>query len=230
MRSCSCYIIISIEQKTLAHIQPKWIYLLITGSGLNKQQNRRFTVKTKIVKEMMVPLSDYATVSEDANLYDVIIALEEAQKKFDQTRYRHRAVLVYDKNRHIIGKVSQLDVLRGLEPKYDEIGHKRNISHYGFSRKFLASLREQFRLFDKPMDEICQKGASLKVKTLMHTPTEGEYVNENDSLDVAIHRLVMGHHLSLLVTKDDNIKNITGILRKTDVFMEVCEAIKSCSR
>jgi CBS domain-containing protein len=186
-------------------------------------------VKTKIVKDMMVPLSDYATVSEDSTLYDAIIALEEAQKKFDQSRYRHRAVLIFDKNRHITGKVSQFDVLRALEPKYDEMGPKRGISHYGFSKKFLVSLREQFSLFDKPMDEICRKGALLKVKNIMHTPMEGEYVNENDSMDMAIHRLVMGRHLSLLVTKDDNIKNITGILRKTDVFMEICEAIKSCN-
>ena len=98
----------------------------------------------------------------------------------------------------------------------------------GFSKKFLRSLREQFRLFDKPMEEICKKTAKLKAKNIMYIPTEGEYVNENDSLDVAIHRLVMGHHQALLVTKDDNIKNIVGILRKTDVFMEVCEAIKSC--
>ena len=185
-------------------------------------------MKTKIVKDLMVPLADYATASEDATLYEAIIALEEAQKKFDQTRYRHRSILIYDKNKHITGKLSQLDILRALEPKYDEIGNRRGISHYGFSKKLLCTLREQFSLFDKPMEEICQKAALLKAKDIMYTPTEREYVNENDSLDVAIHRLVMGHHLSLLVTKDDNIKNITGILRKTDVFMEVCEVIKAC--
>lgn len=185
-------------------------------------------MKTKIVKDLMIPLSDYATVSEDATLYDAIIALEEAQKKFDQTKYRHRAILIYDKNRHITGKLSQLDILRALEPKYDEIGNRRGISHYGFSKKLLCTLREQFSLFDKPMEEICQKAALLKAKDIMYTPTEREFVSENDSLDVAIHRLVMGYHQALLVTKGDNIKNITGILRKTDVFMEVCEAIKAC--
>jgi len=184
-------------------------------------------MKTKIVKDLMVPLSEYATVSEDSTLYDAIIALEEIQKKFDQTRYRHRAILIYDKNRHITGKVSQLDILRALEPKYDEMGEGRGISHYGFSKKFLRSLREQFRLFDKPMEEICKEAALLKVKKIMYTPTEGEYVNDNDSLDVAIHRLVMGHHQALLVTKDGDIKNIVGILRKTDVFMEICGVIKS---
>ncbi len=182
-------------------------------------------MKTKIVKDLMVPLSEYATVSEDSTLYDAIIALEEAQKKFDQTRYRHRSILIYDENRHITGKVSQLDVLRALEPKYDEMG--KGIPHHGFSKNFLRSLREQFSLFDKPIEEICQKAALLKVKNIMYTPVEGEYVKENDSLDVAVHRLVMGHHQALLVTKDGDIKNIVGILRKTDVFMEICEVIKS---
>lgn len=185
-------------------------------------------MKTKIVKDMMVPISEYATVSENSTLYDAIIALEDIQKKFDQTRYRHRAILVYNEDRHITGKISQLDILRALEPKYDQIGSRRGISHYGFSKKLLKTLREQFSLFDKPMEEICKKTAKLKAKNIMYTLTEGEYVNENDSLDVAIHRMVMGHHQSLLVTKDDDIKNITGILRKTDVFMEVCEAIKAC--
>ena len=186
-------------------------------------------MKTKIVKDLMVPLSEYATVSEDATLYDAIIALEEAQKKFDQTRYRHRAILVYDENRHITGKISQLDILRALEPKYDEMGERRRgISHYGFSKKLLKTLREQFSLFDKPMEEICKKTAMLKAKNVMYTPTEGEYVNENDSLDIGIHRLVMGQHQALLVTKDGDNKNIIGVLRKTDVFIEVCEAIKAC--
>ncbi len=186
-------------------------------------------MKTKIVKDLMVPLADYATVSEDATLYNAIIALEEAQNKFDQSRYRHRAILIYDKNRHITGKISQLDILRALEPKYDEMDNRRGMSHYGFSKKFLRTLREQFSLFDKPLEEICQKAALLKVKNIMYTPTEGEYVNENDSLDIAIHRLVMGRHQSLLVAKGGDTKNIIGVLRKTDVFMEVCEAIKACN-
>ena len=41
----------------------------------------------------MVPLSEYATVTEDANLYEAVLSLEEAQEKFEDkhTRYRHRA-------------------------------------------------------------------------------------------------------------------------------------------
>ena len=75
-----------------------------------------------LVKEMMVPLEDYATVSEDATLYEAVRALEEAQKNFNTHSYKHRAVLVYDRRKKIVGKVSQFDVLKSLEPKYQEVG------------------------------------------------------------------------------------------------------------
>ncbi len=53
-------------------------------------------MKTFTVLDLMVPLSEYATVSDDASLCDAIVALEKAQEEFDQTRYRHRAILVFD--------------------------------------------------------------------------------------------------------------------------------------
>jgi predicted transcriptional regulator len=59
----------------------------------------------------------------------------------------------------------------------------------------------------------------------MHTPTEGEYVSEDASLEVAIHQLIMGHHQSLLVTRK---KKIVGILRLTDVFAAVFHKMKEC--
>ena len=45
----------------------------------------------------MVPLDEYATVSDSATLYDAVLALEEAQEKFDNRPYKHRAILVFNK-------------------------------------------------------------------------------------------------------------------------------------
>jgi hypothetical protein len=77
-------------------------------------------VKSFLMKDLMVPLSEYATVTEDATLYEAVLALEAAQENFEDkhTRYCHRAILILDKDGHVIGKLSQLDVLRALEPKY----------------------------------------------------------------------------------------------------------------
>jgi CBS domain-containing protein len=52
----------------------------------------------------------------------------------------------------------------------------------------------------------------------MQTPTPGEYVSEDSSLDTAIHKLVAGTHLSLLVTRNEKI---VGVLRISDVFAAV---------
>lgn len=182
-------------------------------------------MKSTIVKDLMVPLAEYPTVFKEATLFEAVMALEKAQEAFDQSRYRHRAILIFDENNHIIGKISQLDALRALEPRYGEIGDMKSLSRAGFSPQFLKSMLEHNSLWEKPLDHVCQKAANLKVKTFMYTPVEGEYVEEDASLDQAIHQLVMGHHQSLLVTGE---KKIVGVLRLTDVFKQVFEAMKVC--
>ena len=55
------------------------------------------------VKELMVPLSEYATVPVGSTLFDAVLALEEAQEEFDHTKYKHRAILILDENNRVIG-------------------------------------------------------------------------------------------------------------------------------
>jgi CBS domain-containing protein len=173
----------------------------------------------------MIPFAEYSTASEEATLFEAVMALEKAQEKFDQSRYRHRAVLIYDKEGNFVGKVSQLDILRALEPKYETMGIPGSLSRFGLTQQFQKTMLEQLRFWDKPMDDICKKAARIKVKEFMYTPDEGEYINEDASLDKAINQLVMGRHQSLLVMKDEKI---VGILRKTDVFMEIVREMKAC--
>jgi len=183
-------------------------------------------MKTRKVKDLMVPLVEYATVNEEASLHAAVLALEEAQKHFRQDRYKHRAILVLDKSKHVVGKLSQLDVIKGLEGGYKKMGDFKGISHTGFSTEFIKSMVDKYDLWQKPLEDICRRSPHIKVKDIMYTPTEGEYVHQEATLDQALHQLVVGHHQSLLVTKDG--KEIVGILRLTDVFQEVCEMIKVC--
>jgi CBS domain-containing protein len=182
-------------------------------------------MKSIKIKELMIPLAKYATVSEDATLYEAVVALEEAQKKFDGERDRHRAILVLDKENRVVGKVSQWDILKGLEPRYDQIGHLKETSRYGFSPDFIRSMMDSYGLWRKPLEDICRKAGEMQVKALMYAPDEGEYVADEATLDQAIHLLVMGHHQSLLVKSGDAI---VGILRLSDVFREICRMIKTC--
>ena len=182
-------------------------------------------MKALTVRDLMVPLSEYATVNEKATLGDVAAALEAAQGRFEHSRYPHRAVLVLNDQGNVVGKVGLIDILRALEPKYADVEQRSSRFHSGFSREFMKSLMERHQLWQEALRDICSEAAERNVKGFMVTPTEGEYVDEDASLDEAIHQLVMGRHQSILVLRQ---KKIVGILRLTDVFETVSNMILQC--
>ena len=178
-----------------------------------------------LVKDIMIPLDQYATVHEDANLYEAVMALEECQARQDIPD--PRAVLVVGKKNHVVGKLSLLDVIKALEPSYEKILESRpGSARFGFSHRFLKLLADDYKLWSNPLDQICRKAADIKVKDIMYSPsTEGEFVSEDATLPEALHQVIMGHHQSLLVMKN---KRITGILRVKELFGQVVESMKSC--
>lgn len=178
------------------------------------------------VKDRMVPLQEYATVSQDADLQQAVMALEKAQEEWGKAGYKHRAILVLDAKGTVVGKLSQWDVIRALEPKYDELFDFDRLSHFGFNPSFVKGMLKDHSLWEHPLDDICRAAGRLKVTDIMYTPQREEYVEENASLTEAIHLLIVGRHQSLLVTNQAG--GIVGILRLSDVFEEVCERIKVC--
>jgi CBS domain-containing protein len=181
-------------------------------------------VKSIKVKELMVSLSDYAAVSQEATLYEAVLALDEAQKRLHRDRYPHRAVLVLDAEEHVIGKLSQWDFIRALEPRYNEIIDFNSLTRFGFNAEFIRSMIRDQGLWQQPLDNLCEKASQIQVKDVMYTPAEGEYLQEDATLDEGIHQLVIGHHQSLLVTRDSRV---VGVLRISDVFSEICRIMKS---
>ena len=59
----------------------------------------------------------------------------------------------------------------------------------------------------------------------MQTLTEGEYVEPDAPLEMAIHQMVAEDHLSLLVARGNQIQ---GVLRLSDVFAAVFHTMKEC--
>lgn len=182
-------------------------------------------MKTKMVKDLMVPLSEYATVQEDATLHDAVTALKKAQATFDQAKYRHRAILVIDAEQQVVGKVNLHAILKSLEPKYEDMFSDTGHAHMGFTRKYQKSMFESLKLWQDPMDQICEKADQIKVDAFMARPKESQMIEPDAPLGEAIHQLVLGHHQSLLVTKDNRV---VGVLRLTDAADYVCEAIMAC--
>jgi CBS-domain-containing membrane protein len=178
------------------------------------------------VKDIMVPLDEYATVSEDATLVEAIRALEKAQERYRKGKYLHRAVLVLNSQKQLVGKLSQHDVIRALEPNYQRIVDLNTVSRFGIDPIQIETMVKDYGLWNAPLPSLCHAAARLKVKEVMYTPVAGEYIEENAFITVAFHRLVVGSRNSLLVT--DRRKKIVGVLKLTDVFALVCRAIETC--
>jgi len=176
------------------------------------------------VKELMVPISEYATVPMGTTLLEAIHVLERAQEAYTISKYQHRAILVLDEESNVVGKIGQLRVLKAVETRPDLDSEIEELKSFNFSEEYMAHRRDQYRMRGPIMDmKALATAAAKKVEEFMQKPTPGEFVSEDCSLDVAIHKLVAGTHLSLLVTRD---RQIVGILRIADVFAAVYHEMK----
>jgi CBS domain-containing protein len=172
-----------------------------------------------LVKDLMVPISEYATVAVGTTLLDALRDLERAQEAYTVSKYQHRAILVLGDDGKVVGKISQLRALKAIQPELEVTEELDEMRHFKFSESFLSELRDLHRFRGKIISkDTLREAAGKKVEEFMQTPTPGEYVSEDCNLDTAIQRLVAGAHMSLLVTRNDRI---VGVLRISDVFAAV---------
>ena len=182
------------------------------------------------VKDLMVPLHEYTTVSQDATLGEALVILENAQKEIDPSRSRHRIILVDDMNKDVVGETTIRDILRVLEPqdrKLPNIGVRSSAgygeeSSTGYGEEFMKVI-EELPLWTEPLKSICVKATKLKVRDIMYVPSDVEYVDDCATLADVVHQ-VLGGDQHFLFTMRDN--RIMGILRRTDVFRKIREKAK----
>ena len=182
-------------------------------------------MRTVMVKELMVPIEEYATVPEEANLFEAVHALEEAQKAVDPVKHKHRAILVLNREKSVVGRLDMFDILMALEPKYGELEATGALSRSGFSPELIRSMLNDNMMWSEPLQFICSRAPQLSVKEFMETPADGIYIEEDATLGEAIHQLIVRRYQALLVNRD---QKVVGILRLSDVFTTICDAIKTC--
>ncbi len=175
----------------------------------------------KTVKDLMLPLDEYATISHDSTIQEALVALNKAQLALTYDRHRHRAVLVLDDSGKIVGKLSQWAILRSLEPKYLNNDDISSLSRTGLTDEFIQSLRDSLSLFTGSLQQMCREAAKIRVKDAM-IPTV-ESIHESAPLSEAIHRFVLSHTQSMIVTRK---REVVGVLRLSDTFSEVADTIQ----
>lgn len=172
------------------------------------------------VKEVMIPISNYVTVKKETSLVEVMQALETERSG---ANHAHRDAIVVDDDGKLIGKVTMIDIFRSLEPNYKRV----DLESGGgvLTADFVKKAIENYNLWIEPMQDICERGGTLKVETIMHTPEKVEYIEESDTLEKALHLYVMGVHQPIIVTDGGKV---TGVLRFGDLFEVVRERLLKC--
>jgi len=178
-------------------------------------------MNAKTVKDLMVPLDNYAVVPEDATLLDAIVALEKSQKNLPPGRQPHRAVLVVDAGGKVVGKIGQLAFLTALEPKYNVLGDLETLSKAGIRSDFISSMMEHYQFLQESLPDHCLRGRDTLVRDIMRPVTDS--IDEGASLCEAIHKVVILQTLSILVMRG---KEVVGLLRLSDLFDEVARQMK----
>jgi CBS domain containing-hemolysin-like protein len=183
------------------------------------------------VRDLMVPKGEYATISANDTLGDAALALQDAQlreQELDPNRHRDRALLVIDDRDRVIGKLSMLNVLQGLSPRYEKMrgfgASSKAAARHGSARSLIDSMEKDIGLWNKPLSNLVEKASTVTVRHLIREFVEGETVDAEAPLDRAVHQLIVGRFQSLLVTSNGDI---VGILRLTDIYEEISKLLRA---
>lgn len=180
-------------------------------------------MQSKLVKDVMIPIENYVTVTKEATIFDLFQALEAS--KGSQQAHAHRDAVVLDQKGKFLGKVTMSGIFRVLEPKYNKINIDAIIEagRGRLTREMFATYRD-LDLWVEPSKTICERSGSSLVSEAVHIPEDNEYIQEQESIERALHLYVLGAEQPLIVKDGDKV---TGMLRFGDVFEVVRENLLS---
>ncbi len=177
------------------------------------------------VRDFMVPVDKFPRISHSATFFDAVTALEVAQEKYLSGKSAQRILLVEDDQGIVIGKISPIDLLRGLETNYDRVDTEKSLSRFGLSYIW-KSMQDDYQLWENPFKDLCRKAQEVQVKDIIKNPLEGQSVSADNSLVKCFHLFVMYRHDALFVVDDDEM--IIGLLRFSDVYRKASMIMKEC--
>lgn len=170
----------------------------------------------------MIPADEYCRVRKDITLFEALQFIDNAKAE-KKLAHHHHDLLVEDEHGKIVGKMTMIDIFHYMEPSYLKMTNQKHPN--ALSKDFVQKIYTDFNLWSEPLNSLCAKCSGVKVEEVMHTPKPTEYLDEEDSLDKALHAFVLGIHQPLLVRKAGTV---TGVLRLGDVFEEVKNSILAC--
>lgn len=157
------------------------------------------------VKDLMIPLEDYDSISSDKPLRDAFELMAKTG---------HHALLVIGKNNEPIGQLSYRDALIALEPKY-------STGKWGHSW-FTPQAFENYPVFyyDGQFSAQCKAQLKKSVKEVMSSFTIS--LNEDATLSEAVHVMTNKNVGRLPVLSDGKF---LGMIRLVEIFDEIKKVV-----
>lgn len=177
------------------------------------------------VKDLMVPVDQFPKIADTASLYDALFALETAQEAFLSGKNSQRIMLVENEKKQIIGKISPIDLFKGLERKYNQVNVENTLEKFGL-KYIWSGMRKEYDLWESPFKDLCRKAGDIHVKDFVKIPNEGQTVDAKDTLSKCFHLFVVNRHDTLFVMEKNEF---IGMLRFTDVYKKVAQTMKECT-
>jgi len=168
----------------------------------------------KRVAELMIPLEDYPHIPYWFTLRQAMAIVREAAIKFERT-FEPRSMLVFDEKYHLLGILTQRDILRGLAPKFVQ----------GAVGKLPADfdLDSAVAVLEADLSGSRVKESSETAVSEVMSPIEVT-VNTGDSLAKALFLMVKEDLGRMPVMQD---KKVVGIIRLSDLFQEISNFVLS---
>lgn len=163
------------------------------------------------VKDLMMPVAECPRVSVDRSIYDAIVMLEANRERFRRVDYRPRVLLIEDEHYRVIGSVRHIDILRAL------------LGSYSSDESVDQSIEALICACKEGFENSYKRAKDLKMKSIVHIPSDVEFIDQDASLEEGACRLMSGPYLHLFVRSGTNV---AGILRMSDLFIRLCHGVK----
>ena len=172
------------------------------------------------VKDLMVPIGEYARVNPDSNLYDALLALKTAQAKLPEGKAPHRAVLVENEFGSPVGNIGRLVFIKALAAGFSRAKTRDEMDRAGISPESISTVMSHMDFFQRNLGSLEERARAIKARDVMHPV--GESIDESATFQEALNLFGAGQTLSILVKRGNSV---VGVLRLSDVFQEVANRI-----
>lgn len=161
----------------------------------------------KHVKDLMIPLQDYPHIPHWFTIRQAMAIVREAAIKFEGS-FEPRAILVFDEKYRLMGILTLLDMIKGLEPKL--------IADAGLAGQESDAAGYIDALFGPHLKEKAQRPVNEVMSPIRVT------INGNAHINQALALMIKENLVRIPVTEDERV---TGMIRLGDLFIEVTRVV-----